>query len=90
MSELIGLPGTNGKGRMFTEFGHSVSGLMRLFEKEGVSTAAGLNGSINVWKDDHGVYRAERHFYCKTVEGIITQSKAALKYWLNWNLPKLK
>lgn len=89
MPELRSLPGTNGKPKTIKEFANSPSGFIRLLKRDGFSTGANDNGAINVWKDDAGSYRAERHYRLSVRDGIITKVLKELKVWLDVNYPKI-
>ena len=84
MGILEGLPGTK-KTFEIEEFGYSVSDLLRLLKRDGVSTAANDNGAINVYKDDEGFYRAERCVHRHCVGSITTKKIGELERWLKKN-----
>lgn len=90
MSELIGLPGTDGKPRIIKEYGQSVSHMMKLFKKYGHATCAGNNGSITIWKDDEGVFRGYRSVYCSVKDTVQTSFKGSMRDWLKVHYPQIQ
>jgi hypothetical protein len=92
MGQLVHLPGTDGKPREAIFFrGHSTLRMQVLKngkeKQKRAYTAAGNKGAINIWIDDDGFFRAERHVYMitkdsrkfKTFTQVVAWAKKAIK-----------
>jgi len=89
MPALKGLPGTDGR-EIEGEFVGSVSAALRVLSKGKPAIFAAENGSINIWRDDSGRLRGERHFYKLVRESKRFYSQAALAVWLKSAIKKIR
>ena len=82
-----GVPGIKSgyvKGVMAT----GITRIMAALEKHRAVSDAGDHGSVMVWRDDAGAYRAAFMVWCSTRATVTVTSKAALRKWLREFLPK--
>ena len=80
MPELTGLPGVKRK-TVPCKMVRSITAALTVTRKM-ATTAANDNGSISVWINDAGSYRADFCRYLCTKGSIETKSKTALREWL--------
>ena len=57
---------------------------------KGAATAAGDNGSINIWKDKYNRYRGEAHCHRVTQDEINCNTQKELKAWVDKVLPSIR
>ena len=88
MYTLRGLQGVKGDIEN-VEFFSSVSAGIRGLKKARARTTAGDRGSINLWVNDAGLYRGERHAFKRTISSIETKTSRELEAWLKEELPKI-
>ena len=89
MPTLAGLPGTDGR-KIECEFVGSVTAALFALSKGKPATLAADNGAINVWRDDAGCLRGERHFHKSVRESKRFYSKRELGVWLRGALKKIR
>ena len=87
MPELVGLPGIKRKV-MPCKMVRNITAALTVTRRM-ATTAANDNGSISVWIDDAGNYRADFcRYLCTKGSGAFT-SKSALRDWLRDWWPKM-
>ena len=87
--ELRNLPGTDGTPKPISMFFRSVTRGMTLLRKNGVALAAGDHGSVDMYKDDSGMYRARLHAFRVTQDEICVKTLKEVREWLKLALPKI-
>lgn len=86
--ELQKLPGIKDK-RVRAAFVTSATGFMHALIDYRAATTARDQGSINVWKDDKGLWHCEVHRFRQTIEAKTFTKKRRVKNWLYDWLPKI-
>lgn len=80
MAELKGLPGIKEASREAERIDKPAD-IEKILERGLAGTTAGDDGAINVWKDDEGNVRCERHRFLAVVDAqTFTKMKDAIKW----------
>lgn len=88
MPELRGLTGVN--GRLTVQHVASIDqAVRRISGKRRAVTAAGLNGALNVWRDDARRLRSNFCRFRATVNEVEHEDVDCLRAWLNEWWPKM-
>jgi hypothetical protein len=86
--EFEGMDGV--KGKLTGVIVRSVAGFNKKLRIHRIVSAAGDNGSVNVYVDDAGKYRCEFHQYRQTIDQKEYRTKASALQWLKEFLPKVR
>lgn len=86
--ELVGLPGM--PRAVPAWHAKSMSNAIYVLRKKGVAVAAGVHGSVTIWKPKNGPYQAEFCRYKARLSGGPFVSIASLRTWLRVWWPKMK
>ena len=81
--EFEGMPGV--KKRLKGPMVETVSAFMREIEKHRIVSSAGDYGSVNLYRDDKGTLRGERHVRHSTMSSAEFKTKKAAREWLTEN-----
>lgn len=84
---LNGLPDTR-KIRK-TKFFRTIPQALKIIRKRVAATAASDNGSISIWDDRNGFWRAERDVHFIPRSHFKGKTKRELVAWLKIELPKI-
>lgn len=85
---IVDLPGKPGKHDI-SRFADTPTAALRMIRAGSVATMAGDYGSINAYRDDNGVLRAERHVYLREAEAKTFRSLRTLQKWYRRALVKI-
>ena len=80
LHEFAGMPGV--KKKLKGPLVSSVTAFLREIDKHRIVSGAGSYGALNLYRDDKGVLRGERHVRHFTGASAEFKSKAAAKRWL--------
>ena len=85
LCEFVGMPGV--KKKLKGPLVSSVSAFMREINKYRIVSGAGSYGSLNLYRDDKGILRGERHVRHFTAAHAEFKTKKAARDWLAEQLP---
>lgn len=83
--EFEGMPGV--KKRLKGPAVSSVTAFLREIRKHRIVSGAGDYGSLNLYRDDKGILRGERHVRHSTMASAEFKSMAAARRWIAEQLP---
>lgn len=90
VATLQGLPGVRGRGKLRALMVSSVAGVFNALKTYRACSMAGDHGSISVYIDDTGSYRAYFSQWMSIKASVATTSKAELRRWLVEHFPMMR
>lgn len=75
------------KGQLRGPMAGSVAAFMRAIDKYHIVSGAGDYGSVNLYRDDKGTLRGERHVRHFSADVAQFKTKKAARQWLTEQLP---